>query len=101
MQNNVLADHIINVLNELVALDREALGKLIETRVPCNQALTDHPTVQVFKSAPEEPAVVGMLGILNGLAGVDSDGWGFIAASFDDQGQLVKFTRTPPRKKQP
>lgn len=89
-----LADHIINVLNELVALDREAVTKLVETRVPCNQALADHPTVQV-----SEGPSVGLLGVLNGIAGVDHDGWGFIAASFDDQGHLVKFLRTPPRKK--
>jgi len=95
----VLADRIIDALNDFVASDREALHKLVETRVPCNQALADHPTVQVFGSALGEPPTVGLLGILNGIVGVDSDGWGFIAASFDDQGQLVKFMRTPPRKK--
>jgi hypothetical protein len=94
-----LADQIINALNEFVALDREAIHKLVETRVPCNQALVDHPTVQTFRNTPGEPPTVGLLGVLNGIAGVDSDGWGFIAASFDDQGQLVKFMRTPPRKK--
>jgi len=94
-----LADRIITVLNECVALDREALHKLIETRVPCNRALADHPTVQVSSGAPGEFSTVGLLGILNGIVGVDSDGWGFIAASFDEEGKLVKFLRTPPRKK--
>jgi hypothetical protein len=94
-----LADRIINALNDFVALDREALVKLLETRVPCNHALAGHPAVQVFKIAPGDPPTVGLLGILNGIAGVDFDGWGFIAASFDDDGHLVKFLRTPPRKK--
>ena len=88
-----LAQRVIDFLNELVAIDREAVEKLIETRVPCNQALTDHPTVQV-SCLPGQQHVVGMLGILNGLVGAKADGWGYIMADFDntiEPMKLIKF----------
>lgn len=82
-----LADHFIRLLNKMVDADREAMEKLVETRVPCNQAMVDHPTVQVSNGA------VGMLGILNGLVGVRDDGYGYVAAVFDDDEKLVGFAR--------
>lgn len=90
-------DRFLTFLNELVLLDREAVENLIETRVKCNQQLASHPTVQVMNAAEGAP-IVGLLGILNGLVGVQPEGsvnpgWGYIAASFDDNEKLVKFIR--------
>jgi hypothetical protein len=91
-----LADQFIDVLNELVEADRVAIEKLIVYRVSCNETLGVHPTVQTVLDG--EAYTVGLLGILNGLVGVvesgPKEGWGFIAAVFDDDGKLVKFQRT-------
>lgn len=93
------ADRLIRFLNELVEIDREAIHQLIEHRVHCNEGMLNHPTVQaVATKGGSDPGLVGLLGILNGFVGVDADGWGFICASFDDDGKLLKFMRTPPRK---
>lgn len=93
-----LADQFILVLNELVGVDRKALETLIEFRVPCDEFLADHPTVQVSVSGEGEAksCQVGLLGILNGLVGVQEDGWGYITAVFDDGHRLEKFVRTSP-----
>jgi hypothetical protein len=87
------AQQIIDFLNSLVALDSDAVEKLIETRVPCNQALAKHPTVQVAPT--KEGSEVGLLGILNGFVGTNADGWGYIASEFDGDtknlGHLIGF----------
>jgi hypothetical protein len=56
---------IANLLNVIARTDRAALRCLIESRVPCNEALADdtHAVVSEFAGVP----IVGGLGILNGL----------------------------------
>lgn len=81
-------------MNDLLLLDRSAISKLIESRVSCNQALANHETVQVVNIKPEsDPEYkVGILGLLNGLCGVDEDGFGFIVGEFDeDDKTIIKF----------
>lgn len=66
----------IEFLNKLLEMDKAAVTALINQRVPCNQALAEHPTVQVTPvaaagatagEAPIPTMQVGLLGILNGL----------------------------------
>ena len=78
----VLAGRIIEYLNELLELDRPAVAAMIANRVPCNVALAGHPTCQVVRQ--QRGYNVGLLGVLNGLCGVDERGWGPIAACFDE-----------------
>jgi hypothetical protein len=81
-------DETIAFLNQLLLIDRQAISKLMETRVPCNQDMVDHESVQVALvpgTAPQEERLrVGLLGILNGLFGTFPDGpkkgWGLIVA---------------------
>lgn len=73
-----LAKQIIKFLNELNAVDPDAVYALVTTRVACNEALTNHPTVQVDAEGNE--ASVGLLGVLNGLVGTNEAGWGLIVA---------------------
>ena len=81
---------VLAVLNEMVAMDPEAAHALVEQRVPCNKALQGHPTIQVQVDGTK--AKVGLLGVLNGLFGADEEGWGPIAACFDDDtGKLTGF----------
>lgn len=83
----------ITILNTILEADRGALQQLIDHRVLCNEALADHPTVQV--GAVNGEYCVGVLGVINGLFGVDERQWGFIAAEYNDAGQLERFRRTP------
>jgi len=96
IKETVTIDDFIKLLNELIALDKPAIGSLIANRIPCNEALAKHPTVQV--SAQHGGFYVGLLGIFNGLFGVDDKGYGPIALEFEDnpKGQannLIRFKR--------
>lgn len=93
--NPVTVDDALAYLNELVKLDPRAMHSLVECRHLCNQSLADHPTAQVATSNGGI-ASVGLLGIINGMFGVDEDGWGPITANFDGD-ILVSFTKTAPR----
>jgi hypothetical protein len=91
-------DSIIAFLNELAALDPAAMKRLITVRVPCNKAIAAHKTLQVC--TPEETGDtyrVGVLGLLNGYAGVIPEGhrrgWGPIAAKIGANG-AIEFFRT-------
>lgn len=93
----------VDFLNSLMAIDKEAIARLLWNRVPCNQALADHPTVQVVSEVTTKgkTTTVGLLGILNGLFGVDKDGYGPITAHFDAAGTLERFGLTPANKNEP
>ncbi len=111
-------DDLIAFLNSVAAMDPVAMGKLVGYRVPCNDAIRDHATIQVGPAQERGPAggllhlaapefaalapdapVVGLLGILNGYAGTYDDGsrkgWGPIAAIVEDDGRVTGFRRTP------
>jgi hypothetical protein len=82
MQDRELALRIVEYLNDLLERDRPAVAALIANRVPCRAALADHPTCQV--RSQHGGFHVGMLGVLNGLCGVDELATGPIVAVFDD-----------------
>ena len=83
MRSNVGVAHmVVDLLNELVELDRPAIAALIANRVPCNALLADHPTVQV--SEQHGGFHVGILGVLNGICGTREDGRSLIEAIFED-----------------
>ncbi len=86
-------DAAIDLLNRVHAADPTVLPALIAYRVPCNLAVADDPTVQVGKiNGAENDWEVGLLGIINGLFGVQGErAVGFIAAHRDDDGQLTHF----------
>jgi hypothetical protein len=65
-----LADPVtkaLQVLNEALQLDPEAVTRLVNLRVECNPGLAAHPTIQV--GAYEGIAKIGVLGLINGVIG--------------------------------
>lgn len=87
-----LASRIVGYLNELVRLDTPAVAALIANRVPCNDGLANHPTCQVLSQ--HGGFLVGMLGVLNGLCGIDSQGNGPIRAVFEERnGEFAALSR--------
>ncbi len=59
----------VRILNEAFELDPAAVHALLCNRVPCNERLADHPTIQVSENPvlSDGSCHVGMLGILNGV----------------------------------
>ena len=92
MKSCVTIDEVIAVLNEMIALDKPATAALVANRVPCNEALADHPTILV--NAQNGGFDVGLVGVLNGLFGPPDAQGGPICYEFED-GNLVRFTRRP------
>lgn len=91
-------DSAIELLNWLVEHDHNLVQSFVTTRFPCNQAVWDHPTIQVGTHTAGREADVSMLGILNGVFGTVKggklDGYGFIAVVLDENGRVLKFKRT-------
>lgn len=98
------ADDVIKLLNEIAELDRDAISSLLTIRFDCNEALADHPSVQVREEGDGRFSV-SMLGILNGLFGtLGGDGerkdWGHIMmiTTWDEEKnepmKIEKFVRT-------
>lgn len=86
------AKELVEFLDSLAKIDPVAMGALIAARVPHGPALQDHPTVQVGDG------VVGLLGIMNGYAGVYDDGpkkgFGPITAVVESDGRVSGFHLT-------
>lgn len=93
-KDSVTLDEVIELLNDAVNSDRIAMDLLVNERVYCNGTLANHPTIQVQKAEPlvvfntkmsEEISrwQVGLLGILNGIFGIDERGLGRIGAVFN------------------
>lgn len=102
----ITVDDAIQLLNDAVAADKDAVQKLIDYRVPCNSKLVAHPTIQINVTLHKNSAMgksetllpfyysVGLLGLMNGLFGTDDKGNGLITAQFDYSGALLGFERT-------
>jgi hypothetical protein len=93
-KDSVTLDEVIDLLNDAVSDDPWAMDMLLEQRVYCNERLANHQTIQVRKAEPlvvfntqmsEEISrwQVGILGILNGIFGIDERGMGRIQAVFN------------------
>lgn len=90
-------DQAIEVLNRIHRADSRVLPALIAHRVTCNERVANDPTVQVSVVDIDEDSVmyeVGLLGIVNGLFGVDENNFGFITAYCDENGEITHFGRT-------
>lgn len=59
------ANKAVEVLNEALKADSEAMSRLISSRVSCNTKLADHPTIQVIEEKGQ--TLVGLIGIVNGI----------------------------------
>jgi len=86
-KKSVTPEDVVELLNEIVKIDPTLARSLLFTRIPCTKELCDHPTIQVARFG-----VVGTLGILNGIFGINENGWGCILADIDDStGYINKF----------
>ncbi len=92
MINRPIAVAVVQLMNEALALDPIAVGKLANFRTPCNGALAGHESIQAGRYPdPGGPTTVGLLGILNGIAGADEATLGAVAAIVEDDGSVIGF----------
>jgi hypothetical protein len=78
----------LDALNSVVKADPAAMGCLLQTRVPCRDAVLGETVMAVPGQLPNGQPVLGTLGIINGLA--HALGIPRVAAHYDDE-LLVKF----------
>ena len=84
------------MLNSALVCDAAAIQALMALEVPANDSLAEHPTIQVGESHTRPVAneyTLRPLGLINGLFGVDSDDWGFIAMVVNADGSIDRFER--------
>ena len=62
----------VNLLNDVLDCDSEAITRLINMRVDCNELLASHSTVKVQKFGKSYR--IGVLGLLNGALGGSPSG---------------------------
>jgi hypothetical protein len=89
----ITARKIVDLLNEALALDPVSMHALVEHRVPCLPAVEGHPTIVPY--ADGGTLKLGMLGILNGIAGLDEQasifGPPIVAVYADKDDRLTGF----------
>lgn len=85
-------DHAIRVLNECVDADHDAMLALVNCRVPVNDCVAKHDSVQVGLDD-----TLGVVGLINGLFGVDETGYGYITMECEtakpEPGKVPRITR--------
>jgi hypothetical protein len=96
IKENISIDEVVTLLNEMLSLDIGATAALLANRVPCNSDLVNHPTIQV--DTQHGVYFVGLLGVINGLFGVNEDNQGAIGYVFEDDynsggRKLVRFQK--------
>lgn len=84
MVDKEIAHRAVEVLNRALEADREAVTALFNTRLRCNEKLADDPTIQVG-GWQDGKSTIGPLGIINGIIGIQENGWGYIAARYDSE----------------
>jgi hypothetical protein len=61
------AEQMSTFLNGMNKLDPQCVADLFLKRANCNQAIADHPLIQVRAETPMSQPTVGLLGILNAM----------------------------------
>ncbi len=81
----------IEVLNDALSRDPEAVTDLVNMRVACNKALSDHSTIHT--TVIEGVFRVGVLGLLNGALGDSPTGVIGAEGQMNDAGKFLRIRR--------
>lgn len=91
IRNTISIAETVEYLNSLLAADPLAMRAMLRTLTICNNTLAEHPSAQVWDCG--DTAAIGLMGVINGLFGIDDNGWGAIAYCIDDESQVTAFVR--------
>lgn len=67
MAQKISVQDTVDLLNELIELDRQAIWNLISHRVKCSDSFKDHPSVQIGLDTDTWEYDLEIIGLLNGL----------------------------------
>jgi len=88
----VTLDDVCKLFNDLLEKDPDCVKQLVTQRVRCNRDVADHPTVQVTNYEKDDKTFsVGILGVINGLFGMNENGDGMFGMEIDDDDNIVCF----------
>jgi hypothetical protein len=79
----ILIKNAIQYLNDMLALDQENLSKMLLARFPCNKEFME------TSPAPCSEEGFRIIGVLNGIFGVNSKGEGWIVAEYDEETKVI------------
>lgn len=88
VKEKIKISEVVEMLNEMLKIDQEATSDLVKSRVKCNEGLAEHPTIQVSECG--NTYEVGLIGVLNGIFGIDENGFGHIAYEIDKETKEIK-----------
>lgn len=91
IKKSITPQDACDLLNEFLKLDRDCVHGLIAHRQECKEAIANHPTIQVQQLKDDKFPKVGIVGILNGMFGIDEDGMGAIFYDEGDNGEILCF----------
>lgn len=87
--NQESAQQAVDVLNQALAADPKAIQLLFDYRVSVGDAVADHESIMVRTQHGKHS--LGVLGLLNGILGLNEKGTGPIKADLDDNGMIERF----------
>ena len=91
MKESVSPQDVCDLLNDMVQKDKDCVITLINSRGVCNELIAGHPFIQVLQDDENGPYKIGLLGVLNGLFGIDSEGYGAIVMYIDAETKKIEF----------
>jgi len=100
LKETIKAQDVSDLLNDLLKLDYGCITSLINNRESCNDAIANHPTVQVQQYIDDKFPKVGLIGILNGLFGIAPSGMGAICFETDGS-KVIGFKLTKDAEETP
>lgn len=94
----ITPQEVVDLLNDALNKDPEAVTALVYQRIPCNRSLAEHQSIQVDEKKVGQYEV-GLLGIINGLFGTHENGQGPITALSKGGREITKFMLTKNTKR--
>ena len=90
-------DFVIEILNEALEADPDAMNELFNVKIPVNDDLLNHRTIQCSAHRKD----FGVMGLINGIIGADDNNIGYVAMDVDLKShdpydaELLRFKRMP------
>lgn len=95
LKQMVTPQEFVDILNDALATDNEAIQQLFRYHVDCNEAMTQHPMIQVVMDPMTHKGKLGILGILTSIFGIGDEGFGCIFSIVDHNHNILRFEYIP------
>ena len=89
-KKNIIPEDIVELLNEMLKLDYEGTKKFVEAKIEVNEKIANHETIQVNGYTTPREYLLGIIGFLNGLFGVNENHFGCICCEIKGN-KIIEF----------